>query len=45
MSPAEAVRRGADYLVVGRAITGAGDPAAAAADIAREAAAAHAEGD
>jgi orotidine-5'-phosphate decarboxylase len=45
MSPAEAVRRGADYLVVGRAITGAGDPAAAAAEIAREAAAAHAEGD
>lgn len=29
-TPAEAIRRGADWLVVGRAITGAPDPAAAA---------------
>lgn len=31
MSPAEAVARGADYLVIGRPITGAVDPGAAAA--------------
>ena len=30
LTPAEAVARGADYLVIGRAITGADDPAAAA---------------
>jgi orotidine-5'-phosphate decarboxylase len=30
MTPAEAVRRGADWLVIGRPITGAPDPAAAA---------------
>lgn len=35
-TPAEAVRRGADYLVVGRPIRQAGDPASAAARIAGE---------
>ncbi len=34
MTPAEAVARGADFLVIGRPITGADDPAAAAAAIA-----------
>ncbi len=34
VTPAEAIRRGADYLVVGRPITKAGDPAAAARAIA-----------
>lgn len=34
MTPAEAVNAGADYLVIGRPITGAADPAAAARDIA-----------
>jgi len=29
VTPAEAVRRGADYLVIGRPVTGAADPAAA----------------
>lgn len=37
MTPREAVEAGASYIVVGRAITGAGDPAAAAASIAAEA--------
>lgn len=32
-SPSEAVRRGADYLVIGRSITKAGDPVRAARDI------------
>ncbi len=36
MAPAEAVAAGADYLVVGRPITGADDPAAAARRIAGE---------
>ena len=30
MGPADAIRQGADYLVVGRPITGAPDPRAAA---------------
>jgi orotidine-5'-phosphate decarboxylase len=34
MSPAEAMREGADHLVIGRPITGAADPAAAAQAIA-----------
>jgi orotidine-5'-phosphate decarboxylase len=36
MTPAEAVSRGANYLVIGRPITGAPDPAAALAAIAEE---------
>ena len=36
MTPAEAVRAGADYLVLGRPITGAEDPAQAAEKIAEE---------
>ncbi len=35
-TPAEAIRAGANYLVVGRPITGAGDPAAAAQSITNE---------
>jgi orotidine-5'-phosphate decarboxylase len=35
-TPASAIRAGADYVVVGRPITGAADPAAAAAAIVRE---------
>ncbi|MDH3539790.1 MAG: orotidine-5'-phosphate decarboxylase [Acidimicrobiia bacterium] len=35
MTPAEAIARGADYLVIGRPITGAPDPQAAAAEISR----------
>jgi orotidine-5'-phosphate decarboxylase len=34
MTPAQAVAAGADWIVVGRPITGAGDPGSAAADIA-----------
>jgi orotidine-5'-phosphate decarboxylase len=40
MSPGEAVRAGADYIVVGRAIVNAPDPAAAAREIGEEIAAA-----
>jgi orotidine-5'-phosphate decarboxylase len=40
MSPAEALRAGADYIVVGRAILNAHDPAAAAREISEEIAAA-----
>ncbi len=36
MTPQEAVTRGADYIVIGRPITGADDPVGAAQDIARE---------
>ena len=36
VTPAEAIRRGADYLVVGRPIRDAADPRRAAQDIARE---------
>ena len=36
VTPAEAVALGADYLVIGRPITGAGDPAEAASRIAAE---------
>ncbi len=39
-APAEAVRAGADYLVVGRPVTSAPDPRAAAAQIVAEIAAA-----
>jgi orotidine-5'-phosphate decarboxylase len=41
-TPAEAIRAGANYLVVGRPITGASDPAAAAHAIAEEIASARA---
>jgi orotidine-5'-phosphate decarboxylase len=37
LTPAEAMRKGADYLVVGRPITEASDPAAAARQLLREA--------
>jgi orotidine-5'-phosphate decarboxylase len=36
MGPADAIRQGAAYLVVGRPITGAPDPRAAARSIAQE---------
>ena len=35
-TPAEAIRNGADYLVVGRPITGASDPRAAAEAVVNE---------
>lgn len=43
MTPAEAIRAGADYLVIGRAISAASDPRAAAAALAAEIAAARSE--
>lgn len=36
VTPADAIRRGADYLVVGRPITGAADPMAAASAVVEE---------
>jgi orotidine-5'-phosphate decarboxylase len=36
MAPAEAIAAGADYLVVGRPVTAAADPAGAAAEIVAE---------
>ena len=36
MTPADAIRAGADYLVIGRPITGAADPAAAARAVGEE---------
>ena len=36
LTPAEAIRRGADFLVIGRPISGAADPAGAARRIAQE---------
>jgi orotidine-5'-phosphate decarboxylase len=36
LSPAEALERGADHIVVGRPVTASGDPAAAARAILRE---------
>ena len=36
VTPADAVRAGATYLVLGRAVTGAGDPAAVMAQVRRE---------
>jgi orotidine-5'-phosphate decarboxylase len=36
MTPRQAIAEGADYLVIGRPITGADDPASAAAAIAAE---------
>ncbi|GAB4297759.1 MAG: orotidine-5'-phosphate decarboxylase [Myxococcota bacterium] len=36
MTPAEAIRKGADFLVIGRPITKAGDPQAAVEEIAEE---------
>lgn len=35
-TPADAIARGADLLVVGRAVTGAADPTVTAADVAAE---------
>ena len=45
MTPAEAIRRGADWLVIGRPITAAPDPVAAAAALAAEAGAPLAAGE
>jgi orotidine-5'-phosphate decarboxylase len=36
MTPADAIRQGSDYLVMGRPITQAADPVAVLADINRE---------
>ena len=36
LTPGEAMERGADYIVVGRPITGAADPVAAARAVLRE---------
>jgi orotidine-5'-phosphate decarboxylase len=43
-TPAEAIGQGADWLVIGRAVTGADDPEAAAEAITRDAADALARG-
>jgi orotidine-5'-phosphate decarboxylase len=43
-TPAEAIGQGADWLVIGRAVTAAGDPEAAAEAITRDAADALARG-
>jgi orotidine-5'-phosphate decarboxylase len=36
LTPVEAIEKGADYLVIGRPLTGAADPAGAAGTILRE---------
>jgi orotidine-5'-phosphate decarboxylase len=36
LTPGDAIERGADYLVVGRAVTGADDPVGVARAIVRE---------
>jgi orotidine-5'-phosphate decarboxylase len=35
-TPADAIARGADWLVIGRSVTGADDPERAAAEVARQ---------
>ena len=36
LTPAEAIEKGADYLVIGRPLTGAADPAGVARSILRD---------